>query len=170
MKHNKYLVICALLFSLIAASCKKGDPGTANVTYSAWFTPEKYTKDTVFGIWGFNYNKAAPAITQQILDSAAVLTFGKLEGYNPPAWSAGQVAQLPVTLTYKLGTTPTYDTWTALATVGNLKIRFVNDQNYYNGISVAHKFRYVIIPGAQKDARQRQLSYEEICRKYNIPE
>ncbi len=167
MKHNKYLVICALLFSLIAASCKKGDPGTANVTYSDWFTPDAYKKDTVFAIWGFNYTKAAPAITQEILDSAAILTFARLNGYTSIVWPSGQVAQMPISLTYNTGTTQV-DTWTAIATVGNLRIRFVNDHNLYGSIATAHQFRYIIIPGAQKNARQRQMSYEDICRQYNI--
>jgi hypothetical protein len=38
----------------------KGQPGTANVIYSAWFTPSPYTEDTVFGLFNFNWNQAAP--------------------------------------------------------------------------------------------------------------
>jgi hypothetical protein len=175
MKRNLLfftVAVCVLFF----ASCKKGDdgpPGTANVRYSAWFTASPWKKDTIFGIYGFNYIKAAPDITQNILDSGVVLTFGKLLGYNQLVWPAGQVAQLPINLTYIQGQTVT-DTWSGSATLGNIKIRFVNDNNIYNVIATNHQFRYVIIPGGVAATTGRSsltsLSYEEICRRYNIPE
>ncbi len=174
MKHTLLLLSCTALL-LIGFSCKKGDKGdpgpagTANVFYSAWFTPSAYTKDTVFSIWGFNYNKTAPQITQQVLDSGTVLTFGKLLGYNPSVWPATQVSQLPITLTYNSGGT-TRDTWSALLSPGNLRIRMINDRNVYGSIAVLHQFRYIIIPGGQPLARIAALSYEEVCKKYNIPE
>ena len=58
---------------------------------------------------------------------------------------------LPVTLTYVQGTTMT-DTWRGIASAGNLRIRFVNDHNYWTSISTAHQFRYVVIPGGVKSA------------------
>src|SRR5689334_19830301 len=100
------LFFAVTVYVLFVASCKKGDdgpPGTANVRYSEWFTPSPWKKDTLFGIYGFNYIKAAPDITQNILDSGAVLTFGKLLGYNALVWPAGQVGQLPINLTYVQG-------------------------------------------------------------------
>lgn len=185
---------------LLVYSCKKGDTGpagpagTANVVYSEWFTPGAYTKDTVFGIWGFNYNKAAADITQQIVDSGTVITYGKLLGYNTLIWPTNQVAQLPIGLTYVQGSTMT-DTWSALATAGNLRIRFVNDKNYWTGISTSHQFRYIIIPGGKKSTatafrgavsgsgRQlsaqevsditqnyQQMSYSEVCQRLGVPE
>jgi hypothetical protein len=175
MKKYFLLVFSVTTILLIAASCKKGDTGpqgpkgNANVMYSAWFTPATYKKDTVFGIWGFNYSQPVAAITQSILDSGTVLTFGKLLGYNPLVWPAGQVGQLPITITYMQGGLQN-DTWSALATPGNLRIRFVNDHNIYTSIATMHQFRYIIIPGGTFTGRMRQLSYEELCRKYNIPE
>ncbi|GGA89013.1 hypothetical protein [Puia dinghuensis] len=174
----------------------QGPAGTANVIYSQWFTPGSYTKDTIFGEYGFSYTKATTDITQQVLDSGVVLTFGKLDGYNVAIWPSAQVAQLPITVTYRIGSTIYNDTWSALATVGNLKIRFVDDQNYYSSISNKHQFRYVIIPGGMKSTvasvspglhsgrgtqlssdavsevarNYRQMSYSEICRRLNIPE
>ena len=62
------------------------------------------------------------------------------------------------------------DTWSAYASVGNLKIRFINDKNYYSTIATNHQFRYIIIPGGEPAGRGRSLTYEEICKKYNIPE
>ncbi|PZR21133.1 MAG: hypothetical protein DI538_29830, partial [Azospira oryzae] len=107
MKQTFSLLILLCVLAISATQCKKGDtgpqgpPGTANVIYSEWFTPNPYIKDTIFGIWGFKYNKAAPLITQQILDSGSVLTFGKLLGYNPAVWPTNVVQQLPIQITYK---------------------------------------------------------------------
>ncbi|AXY73754.1 hypothetical protein D3H65_07085 [Paraflavitalea soli] len=169
-------LIGALALGLAIVGCKKGDTGpagpagTANVIYSEWFTPNPYIKDTVFGIWGFKYNKAAPAITQQVLDSGSVLTYGKLLGYNPSVWPANTVQQMPIEITYNQGGVTT-DTWSARLSPGNLQIRFVNDRNIYTSIATQHQFRYIIIPGGNKaGARVARQSYEEVCRTYGIPE
>lgn len=184
MKLHAPVFVMIFAAVVLFASCKKGDvgpqgpqgpqgeqgvPGTPNVIYSEWFTPTPWKKDTVFGVWGFNYSKPAPGITQQVLDSGTVLTFGKLLGYNQAIWPTTQVSQLPINLTYYQGSFMT-DTWSAYATAGNLRIKFVNDKNYYTTIGNTHKFRYIIIPGGKPEGRSRPLSYEEICRKYQIPE
>jgi hypothetical protein len=195
------------LFSLLILSCKKGDTGpagptgatgSANVVYSAWFTPATYVKDTVFNLYGFSYTKATTDITQAALDSGVVLTYGKLDGYNSGIWPTAQVSQLPIVVSYKFSAAGiTYnDTWSALATAGNLKIQFIDDQNYYNGISNAHQFRYIVVPGGarstvasvkpgissgngiQLDAvdvkkvinNYQQMSYAEVCQLLNIPQ
>jgi hypothetical protein len=166
-------VLTALV--LAVTSCKKGDtgpqgePGTANVIYSPWFKPASYKRDTIYGVWGYNHNEVAPAITQHVLDSGTVLTFGKLLGYNASVWPEGQIGQLPVTVSYMQGNLQ-IDTWQAYATAGNLRIRFTNNNNLYTSITAQHQFRYIIIPGGAPTARMAQLSYSELCRKYNIPE
>lgn len=170
--------ICLIVFLM---SCKKGEEGpqgptgTANVNYSDWFAPNPYALNTVFGIKHFTYEKTAPDITQQVLDSGMVLVFGKLLGYNQAIWPATQVAQMPILLTYIQGGSTMTDTWSALATPQKLTIRFVNDKNEYNLISTQHQFRYVIIPGGNKiSARRgtdyRHMNYSEICRLFQIPE
>jgi hypothetical protein len=168
------LMVVAISALVLSVSCKKGDdgkdgaPGTANVKFSPWFTPATYKKDTVFSIWGFSYTQAAPAITQNILDSGTVLVFGKLQGYNGLIWPAGHVGQLPITVTYMQSGVQN-DTWQFKASLGNLNIRFQNDNNTYTSISNAHQFRYIIIPGGVPAGRGINLSYEEICRLYNVP-
>jgi hypothetical protein len=203
---NKTLIVVALI--LFGASCKKGDTGpagaagpagTANVLYSAWFTPPSWTKDTVFGIWGYKYSKSFAEITQAVVDSGTVLTFGRLTGYNASIWAANTVAPLPINLTYIQGTTMT-DTWTAKSTVGSVQIRFVNDKNYWTSIATSHSFRVIIIPGGkavastadgqrvftrngrvlgaetynanmQEVARNwKSMSYAEVCEKLGIEE
>jgi hypothetical protein len=170
-----------------------GPAGTANVMYSDWFMPPSYTKDTVYGIYGFYYNKAASGITQSIIDSGTVITFGNLNGYGG-IWPINQVSVLPIIVNYKLSTTFTTDTWSALTTPGNLKIQMVNDKNSYNNnISAGPLFRYIIIPGgvhtsASSPTRKddgvetnnagektrlidySQMDYQQICALFKIPE
>jgi hypothetical protein len=213
------MLVLSLFTLLLFSSCKKGDTGpigatgatgaagpagptgvtgSANVIYSAWFTPDTYIKDTVFDLYGFYYNKATTDITQAVLDSGVVLTYGKLDGYTSVIWPTAQVSQLPIVVSYKfsLESVTFNDTWSALATAGNLKIQFVDDQNYYNSISNAHQFRYIVIPGGAKSTvasikpgivsgrgiqldaanvikvihNYQQMSYAEICQLLNIPE
>ena len=198
-------VLLVIILPATMTSCKKGDTGpagTANVIYSGWFTASPWAKDTVFDVYGFNYTQTAPGITQNILDSGAVLIFGKLAGYNPLIWPTGQVGQLPIVINYKFssgGITYT-DTWSGTASLGKVKIRFVDDQNYYGSIATSHQFRYVIIPGGKSisttavapNVRTAQgktmdvsefnagvqdvaknythMSYVEICDKLGIPQ
>lgn len=204
---TKTLAVAVTLLVLIT-SCKKGDTGptgptgpagtagptgTANVIYSDWFTPATYKKDTVFGIWGFNYDKADAAITQKIIDSGTVITYGKLDGYVTSVWPTEQVAALPIIITYLDGSSSNIDTWSSLLTPGNLRIRLVSSLNAYGSISNAHKFRYVIIPGGVKSTtaykqgaisssgkqisaadlnavvqNYQQMGYTEICQRLGI--
>lgn len=155
----------------------QGPKGAANVIYSSWFTPSAYTVTTTFGIVHLDYNEPAPAITQAILDSGVVLTYGKLNGYNAALWPANQVALLPVTVSYQNGGITNTDTWSAHFTPGNVKIDLVNNTNAYSSdadINHNHSFRYIIIPGGAPDARQSPPpdyhNYEAVCKYYGIPE
>jgi hypothetical protein len=175
MKKYFALAIAPIVIVLLITSCKKGDTGpqgadgNANVIYSNWYTPATYQKDTIFGIWGFHHTQSAPLITQSILDSGAVLVFGKMSGYNPAVWPANRVGQLPIMINYMQGGLQV-DTWQAYASPGNLKIRFTNDHNIYTTIANQHQFRYIIVPANTFSGRVRQMSYEEVCSVYNIPE
>lgn len=124
-----------------------GATGTANVIYSNWYTPATYTQTTIFGTINFTADIPATKITQAILDKGSVLVYGKLNGYNPVIWPTDQVSQLPIAINYMSGTTPNLDTWSALCTVGNVRITLTSSINAYTNISNAHQFRYIIIPG-----------------------
>jgi hypothetical protein len=124
-----------------------GATGTANVIYSDWVTPATYTKDTVFSTYHFYADIPASKITQAILDNGSVLVYGKLDGYNPVIWPTAQVSILPIEITYMNGTTQNIDSWSALCTLGNVRIDLASSSNAYGSISNAHSFRYVIIPG-----------------------
>ncbi|MGH2643043.1 MAG: hypothetical protein ACRDE2_03775 [Chitinophagaceae bacterium] len=159
------------------ATGAQGPAGTANVIYSAWFTPSAFTVTKPFGIYSFDYNQPAPGIKQSILDNGVVLVYGKLNGYASSIWPTNQIGLLPIVLTYQSGGIQ-IDTWSAFATVGNLRINFMNDNNLYTtdaSISHSHSFRYVIIPGGVAGARLSSSppdynNYEAVCRYYGIPE
>lgn len=171
MKPGIFFVLLICVVLTFSIGCKKGDTGpagTANVFFSDWFKPDVYIKDTVFGSWGFKYNKPVAAITQKIIDSGAVLVYGKLLGYNPLVWPTNQVSQLPISVTYMQGGQQE-DIWTAYASPGNIRIRFTNNHNIYTTIANQHVFRYVIIPGGMPTARLATMNYNEVVRLYNLP-
>jgi hypothetical protein len=194
LKRSTILSLSAfvLCFMLLFSSCSKpsngatgptGPTGNANVIYSAWFTPASYTKDTVFGTWGFYYDKTASDITAQMLDSATIITYGKLNGYVSSIWPTNQSAALPIAITYEISATVTnIDTWSALISPGKLRIQLQSSTNAYGSISNAHQFRYVIIPGTVLASRPAygatstpaidytKLTYEQVCSLFNIPE
>jgi hypothetical protein len=132
-----------------------GATGSANVIYSDWITPTliDYKETTIFGIYHFDVNIPASAITQAVLDNGTVLVYCRLDGYqgilpnNPES-------QLPITLFFQLNGVNTSDTWTAFIAVGSITIDLFNENNYYTVNSSSNpfyyglnQFRYVIIPG-----------------------
>lgn len=177
MQLNK-LSIFLLVIPVLISGCKKGDPGTANVQYSDWFTPATFTVTTTFGTINLDYTQAATGITQEILDKGTVLVYGKLNGYSNSLWPADQTAQLPIQIYYKIGGNINIDTWSAIATVGNLRINLVSNTNAYSNdqaISHNHAFRYVIIPGGTKLGLANRgsistLGYAELCNTLHIPQ
>lgn len=147
----------------------KGDPGTANVIYSDWYTPATYTQTTIFGTINFTADIAAAKITQAILDKGAVVVYGKLNGYNPVIWPTDQVSTLPIAINYMSGTTPNLDAWSALCTVGNVRISLTSSTNAYTNISNAHQFRYIIIPGGVHTLSAVNLkNYKEVQQALHI--
>lgn len=130
------------------AAGKDGQDGNASVVSSDWFTPSSHTLSIGFG--GINlldHDQEATEITQEIIDSGVVLVYGKLNGYISSVWPTDQVSLLPIILTYSVSPA-NIDTFTELLSVGNIKIRFTNNNNAYSSVSTNHQFRYVIIPSS----------------------
>ncbi len=152
-----------------------GDPGTANVMYSAWFTPSSYTLTTPFGLNVLSHNEAAAQITQAILDTGVVLVFGKLNGYSSIIWPTDQVGQLPISVQY-ISSGTQLDVWSANLSVGNVQIAFMNSTNLYTSVINQHEFRYVIIPGGAAAApsvsgtRLQDLSYKQVREIFGVPQ
>lgn len=149
-----------------------GVDGNANVLSSDWFTPLDYTLSTGFG--GINlldHDEAAPEITQAILDTGVILVYGKLNGYVSTIWVEDDVSLLPIVVTY--GTSPTQiDTWNAILTPGNVRIRFTNNNNTYTNLAINHSFRYVVVPEAvsskSANLNYRKMSYEEVVDHFGL--
>lgn len=180
------LLISGLFLFLCISSCKegavgpagaagpagvagpKGDPGTANVIYSDWFTPDVWGKETLFTTFVFSYNKTATQITADIIDKGAVLVYGKLNGYTSSLGLKDKVVQLSYTVVANGST----DSWTYIASPGNVRVSFVNSQNIYSsGPANTHQFRYVIIPGGVKAGKLAGVNwsdYEEVKRTFNL--
>lgn len=148
-----------------------GATGTANVIYSDWVTPSAYSQNTIFGTVHFDASITASAITQDVLDKGTVLVYGKLDGYTPTIWPAAQVGQLPIVVTYQLSSVTYTDTWSANVTLGNIQIDFVDNLNFYTGISNAHQFRYVIIPGGVHTLGSlNPKNYNDIKNAFHLPD
>jgi hypothetical protein len=146
-----------------------GATGTANVIYSDWYTPATYTKTTVFGTIYFTADIAATKITQAIIDQGTVVVYGKLNGYNTVIWPTDQVSQLPIAINYMSGATPNLDTWSALCTLGTVRISLTSSTNAYSSISNAHQFRYIIIPGGVHTLSVVNLkNYKEVQQALHI--
>jgi hypothetical protein len=198
MKKTNFLllVLMAISILLLAQSCGKdgavgpqgpvgatgptggtgqtgpaGATGSANVIYSAWITPSSYTENTALSTVHFDASITASAITQDVLDKGTVLVYGKLDGYTPTIWPTDQVGQLPIVLTYQLSSTVYTDTWSANVTLGSIQIDFVDNLNYYTGISNLHQFRYVIIPGGvQTLGSINPKNYNQVKQAFHLPD
>jgi hypothetical protein len=146
-----------------------GATGTANVIYSDWITPASYAQATTFGTIHFDATITASTITQAILDKGTVLVYGKLDGYTATIWPTDQVGQLPIVVTYQEGASTYTDTWSANITLGAIQIDFVDNLNLYTGISNAHQFRYVVIPGGvQTLGSINPKNYNEVKQAFHI--
>ena len=165
------IFFAAVVSLLLLAGCnKEGPPGPtgatgkdATVYYSEWFSPVAWAGTS--GDWYFEAN--APDLTQDIVENGVVLAYVWLDG---DLYNGSSVRPLPARavganwgfLIYKYGS-----------------IEFTSDQ--FTVPLTTHKFRFVAIPGtipAAKSAIQghmspqelKSLSYQDICRIYNIPE
>ncbi len=148
-----------------------GEDGNANVIDIGWFTPPSYSLTVNFGINYIEHDEPIDEITQEVVENGVVLIYGKLNGYNSSIWPYDQIAQLPITLTYQNGVTMT-DVWTAIVSESNLRIRFVNDDNFYSSISTSHSFRCIIIPSSKTSKNSSinfsKMSYEEVIDHFGL--
>ena len=163
LRFTLLLGIC--LLSLLLFSCKgsegpagaDGPPGSANVQYSAWFSPGTWSGST----FDWFFDTTATGITQSIIDSGVVLAYMKL------ANDSMLVRPLPAYPTY----TSVYVYNYAIPSVGKIRFTVVTNDGLYIP-STLDKFRYVIIPGGMKLAKQSGVnysSYQSVKEHYHIP-
>lgn len=148
---------------------EKGDPGTANVLYSDWisFDVSVWEKITEFGKETQVYKISEDTVTQEILDRGLVLVYIRFGGAPAPR-------PLPF-IGYITSTTNDQYLWYRLS-IGTISIIFynLNDKNDPGKFGSSNAYRYVIIPGGtpingRSSAALQHMTYEEICRLYNIP-
>lgn len=161
MKKLTKILMVALI--VIMASCSKEGPqgpagtnGNANVQYSDWMAVPSWTG---YGTATATYDWTTPAITQAILDSAAILIY----------YRYGTETQ------YKI--LPHFESVTKVFTgnflVGHILLKYQNiDGGTVTPSADQNKFRYMIIPGNTHLRLKKpliQMTYEEVCSLYNIP-
>jgi hypothetical protein len=153
----------------------KGDPGTANVIYSAWFSPPTWNAVTEYGIAWRTFTMGAPSLTQEVLDYGAVLVYMRFIGYN------NAIVQLPVVLP-DVGLSFSFR-----ARVDSVRAEYYSPSSPTTYPIIAPSYnqvRYVLIPGgvvdgemvaeggthAQAVARLRALPYDEARRRFGLPD
>jgi hypothetical protein len=155
-----------------------GPPGAGAVTYSPWFTfAAADWADSSMGVFGdvSRAYRAAPGVTQTILDQGIILSYANLNGIHP----------LPVNIpnpffpgeTLQVGFTPS---------VGRITY-FIADLIYPDatGITLTAPMRYVLVPGTIAGGRGingfvsyqgysadelRRMTYDEVKSAFNIPD
>ncbi|WP_212005651.1 collagen-like protein [Chitinophaga sp. HK235] len=185
-------ISCVLLMGIIALSlnsCKKGNDGpvgpagpagatgpagpagSANVIYSPWVATATWTASTTSTGTGkktFYFDINAPKVTQDVIDKGVVLVYMKFIA-DPDG--AG-IAKLLPSIYYNIGGA---DVQYRFQYGLFLNIVRVICDVVPNGIPAnTNMVRYVIIPGGVTGARTAatdysKMSYEKVCRLYNIP-
>lgn len=149
----------------------KGDPGTANVIYSDWYTPIEPQPGIFSIIKDASYNISALKITQAILDHGTVMVYGRLNGYSATIWPTDQVAQFPIIITSRVSTLLEIDNWAAVCSVGNIHITLTDEIGSYRHNLSQNSFRYVIIPGGVLTTSTINFkNYDEVKRALRLPD
>jgi len=159
-----------------------GPQGTTNVTYSAWFLTgsgwrEGTAADPFYGEV-FYYPKAAPAVTQTIIDQGIVLAYMKGDP-NLVAPAINTPFLLPYTVGVGFGFIDLYD---FTLSPGNIRFLYKSDFAWDLSDLAVISFRYVVIPGSVAGGRGtaplyaghsadelKAMSYEQVATLFNIP-
>lgn len=199
MRKLRLLTLSSLAIIFIASSCTKegpegpvgatgaqgppgspgtpGAPGAGQTTYSAWFlTGTGWTdEDAIDYNAEFLFDKAAPGVTQTIIDQGIVLCYGK--GFPIGSGSSAEVVQLPFTDAYNV------DHYFYVLSPG--KIRFLYSWAIAPWAAEdleTISFRYILIPGSNLGGRSMEytyggytaaqlkaMPYDDVIKIFNIP-
>jgi len=149
----------------------QGPAGTANVIYSAWFSPAAWA-DPGLSFSTNSFDKAAPGVTTSIMTSGVVLSYAMLTS------DGGVERPLPATTI----SGSSIIVWNFLiVAAGTLRYTYL-DPPAISAPSTTNQFRYVIIPGSVAGGRMnsgpaaghtveelRAMSYQQISRMFNLP-
>lgn len=148
-----------------------GPAGSANVIYSAWFLTGATGWDTLNFAGSYlayaTYDKAAPQVTQAIIDNGIVLAYMK---GDPTTGNTNDVFPLPYTVGAGFAFTDHWDF--VLNAPGNIRFLYKADYPWTPAQLGGISFRYVIVPGGVAGGRMldpRKMTYDEVCQAYGIP-
>jgi len=148
----------------------QGDPGTANVIYSDWTTPDSWEPAEIFGDSLRQGDIIADSLTQEIVDQGVVKVY--VDFFNADfiyQLPVSDVAGFPYSLSFKIKP----DT---------LRLEFYDPDNPNSdpgSLPSSNKFRYVLIPGGQAAGSSSntsssraldEISYQELKQRLDIPD
>ncbi len=204
MRKLRLLTLSALAIIFIASSCTKegpegpagatgaqgpagtpgtpGTPGAGITSYSAWFVTGAAgwsSDDAADYLADFLYDKAAPAVTQAVIDQGIVLAYMKGDP-NLTGAPATQVFALPNSVGHLAGFIDTYDF--ALNAPGNIRFIYKTTSPFFDESDLAVvSFRYVVISGSVLTGRGeatyggytasqlKAMPYQQLASTFNIP-
>ena len=125
----------------------KGVTGTANVIYSGWikagYIGTNYMTGQGSSFIIHHYSIAAPRISQNYLNNAAILVYGDFK--DNPMFPNGVGAMLPYSYVKTIQNTQIWADWNASILLGEIRIAQSISANF--DIDPDARYRYVIIPG-----------------------
>lgn len=136
----------------------QGEAGTANVIYSAWFTPafvdwQKITEKS------YLYSIIETKITQDIIDKGVVLAYSRQV-------ASGPAYLLPMILETSSGLT----NYNVAAALGKVNITFSELLDIQGKPAIGLQYRYVIIPGGiSTRANIDYTNFNEVAKAFGIP-
>lgn len=180
MRLVSSLLLC---LALVSSGCSgddgargpAGPPGTANVIYSDWFTPDTWTASTVFGVHERSYTMTTALLTQEIVDHGVILVYMRFVGLNP------EINQLPILLA-DVGLSFFFRAEAGSITAVYYAVDSPGSDP--SVISSSNVVRYVLIPGGvladaaliegvapeQLAGSLRAMPYSDMCRRFDLPE
>lgn len=193
MRHPKASLLLALTLSILLFACrgKKGDPGptgpvgpqgpqgvqgpigTANVIYSAWFTPTAWTTPGLSSS-SASFDRNAPGITATVISQGTVLAYVQLTG------DGGATRPLPTTV--NISPSIIFQINYLIPGAGTLRFTTHDLQGTFTPLTT-NQFRYVIIPGGVSGGRFtsgpaagysvdqiKSMSYQQVKEMFAIPD
>lgn len=167
LKYSVFVSSILIFFGCVGAPGQDGRDGQdgqdATVYYSEWFSPSSWSGES--GDWYFE--ASAPDLTENIVECGVVLAYVWLDG---DLYESTSVRPLPA---YAVGAN-----WDFLIHQYGA-IEFTSDM--INRPLKTHQFRFIAIPGTIPALKSEQIAnnsendlknmtYQEVCKKYNIPE
>lgn len=196
MKNNAF-VCCFMIGALLMVfftACKKGDTGpkgdagaqgnpgtagaagpkgTANIIYSTWVNTNPWVASTTSigaGKKTSYFDITANQLTQGIIDSGTVLVYAKFVAET----NGDGIAKMLPSIFYDGGSANIQFRFQFGLLLN--KVRVIADVLPSGTPSPNNQVRYIIIPGGVPVSGRMlkpdfaKMSYEEVCRLYNIPE